>query len=93
MTITMEVFLLLAFDNLQSLHHNNWKKKEKRGFVTIVIKKYIKGHKYVENKLFYIDCGEEEENDQETSKEEYIHQEPTRDKEEMNQTTYCKALE
>jgi len=35
--------------------------------------KYIKGHKCAEKKLFYIDCGEEEENDQETSKEEYIH--------------------
>ena len=30
--------------------------------------KYIKGHKYVEKKLFYIDCEEEEEKNQETSK-------------------------
>jgi len=35
--------------------------------------KYTKGHKCVEKKLFYIDCEEEEEKDQETSKEEYIH--------------------
>ena len=35
--------------------------------------KYTKGHKCVENKLFYIDCEEEEEKDQETSKEEDIH--------------------
>ena len=39
--------------------------------------KYIKGHKCAEKKLFYIECGEEEEKDQEMSKEEYIHQEPT----------------
>ena len=31
-------------------------------------RKYTKGHKCVEEKLFYIDCEEEEENDQETSK-------------------------
>ena len=30
--------------------------------------KYIKGHKCAENKLFYIDCEEEEENEQESSK-------------------------
>ena len=26
-TVNMEVFFLLAFHNLQGLHHNNWKKK------------------------------------------------------------------
>jgi len=31
--------------------------------------KYTKGHKCDENKLFYIGCEEEEENDQEMSKE------------------------
>ena len=30
--------------------------------------KYTKGHKLVEKKFFYIDCEEEEENEQETSK-------------------------
>ena len=30
--------------------------------------KYTKGHKCDEKKLFYIDCEEEEENEQETSK-------------------------
>ena len=30
--------------------------------------KYTKGHKCVEKKLFYIDCEEEEENEQETLK-------------------------
>ena len=43
--------------------------------------KYTKGHKCAEKKLFYIDCEEEEENEQETSKEEDIHQEPTIEKE------------
>jgi len=42
--------------------------------------KYTKGHKCVEKKLFYIDCEEEEEKEQETSKEENIHQEPTQRK-------------
>jgi len=54
--------------------------------------KYIKGHKCDEKILFYIDCEEEEENDQETSKEEDIHEEPTPEKEEMNPTISCKAL-
>ena len=31
-------------------------------------RKYTKGHKCAEKKLFYIDCEEEEENEQETSK-------------------------
>src|SRR3984885_7969142 len=42
MTIIMEVFLLLDLHNLQGLHHNNWKKKEKKGFVTIVITNTLK---------------------------------------------------
>ena len=39
-TIIMEVLFLLAFHNLQGLHHNNWKKK--KGFVTIVIENALK---------------------------------------------------
>ena len=35
--------------------------------------KYTKDHKCAEKKLFYIDCEEEEEKEQETSKEEDIH--------------------
>ena len=54
--------------------------------------KYSKGHKCVEKKLFYIDCEEEEENEQETSKEEDIHQEPTLEKQEMSLTISCNAL-
>ena len=67
--------------------------KREKGLCYNCDKKYIKGHKCVQNKLFYIDCGGEEKKDQETSKEEYIHQEPTPQKEEMNPTTSCKALE
>ena len=55
-------------------------------------KKYTKGHKCVEKKLFYIDCEEEGEKEQETSKEEDIHQEPTVEEEEMNPTISCNAL-
>ena len=36
-------------------------------------RKYPKGHKCAEKKLFYIDCEEEEENEHEYSKEEDIH--------------------
>ena len=42
--------------------------------------------------LFYIDCEEEEEKEQETSKEEHIYQEPTSYKEEMKMTISCNAL-
>ena len=55
-------------------------------------RKYTKGHKCAEKKLFYIDCEEEEENEQETSKEEDIHQEPTLEKEEMSLTISCNVL-
>ena len=47
--------------------------KREKGFCYNCDNKYIKGHKCAEKKLFYIDCGEEEEKDQETSKEEDIH--------------------
>jgi len=54
-------------------------KGERDLFISCDIK-YIKGHKCVEKKLFYIDCECEEENDQGMSKQEYIHQEPTLEK-------------
>jgi len=54
--------------------------------------KYTKGHKCAEKILFYIDCEEEEEKEQEMSKEEDILQEQRLDKEEMNLTTSCNAL-
>ena len=50
--------------------------------------KYTKGHKCVEKKLFYIDCEEEEENEQ----EEDIHLEPALEEEEINWTILCNAL-
>jgi len=55
-------------------------------------RKYIKGHKCAEKKIFYIDCEEEEENDQETSKEKDIDQEPTLEKEEIILTISCNEL-
>ena len=55
--------------------------------------KYTKGHKCAEKKLFYIDFEEEEVKEQEISKEEDLYQEPTLEKEEMNLTIYCNALE
>jgi len=44
--------------------------KREKGLCYNCDNKYIKGHKYVEKKLFYIGCGEEEEKYQEMSKEE-----------------------
>ena len=55
--------------------------KREKGLCYICDGKYTKGHKCAEKKLFYIDCEEEEENEQETSKEEDIHQEPTLEEE------------
>ena len=41
-TINMEVFFLLAFHYLQGSHDKNWKKKEKKDFVTFVIENTLK---------------------------------------------------
>ena len=68
------------------------KKEEKKEICYDCDSKCTKGHKCGEKKLFYIEYEEEEEKDQETSKEEGIHQDPTPEKEEMNQTISCKAL-
>ena len=67
--------------------------KRAKGLFFSCDRKYTKGHKCVEKKLFYIDCEEEEENEQETSKEEDIHQEPTLEEEEMSLNISCNALE
>ena len=40
--------------------------KRAKGFCYSCDSKYTKGHKCAEKKLFYIDCEEEEENEQET---------------------------
>jgi len=66
--------------------------KRAKGLCYSCDRKYTKGHKCVEKKLFYIDCEEEEEKEQEMSKEEDILQKQTLDKEEMNPTIYCNAL-
>ena len=66
--------------------------KREKGIFYNCDNKYTKGHKCAEKKLFYIDCEEEEENEQETSKEEDIYQEPTLEEEEMSLTISCNAL-
>ena len=67
--------------------------KRAKGLCYSCDRKYIKGHKCAEKKLVYIDCEEEEENEQETSKEEDIHQEPNLEEEEIIPTISCNALE
>ena len=49
--------------------------KREKWLCYICDRKYTKGHKCAEKKLFYIYCEEEEEKEQEMSKEEYIHHE------------------
>ena len=41
-SIKMEVLPLLDFHNLQGWHHNNWKKKEQKGFANVVISNTLK---------------------------------------------------
>ena len=65
--------------------------KRKKGLCYNCDRKYTEGHKCDENKLFYIDCEEEEEKEQVMSKEEDILHEQTLDKEEMNPTISCNA--
>eukprot|EP00253_Pinus_taeda_P002615 PITA_02615 len=66
--------------------------KRAKGICYSCDSKYIKGHKCAEKKLFYIDCEEEEENEQERSKEEDILQEKSLYEEEINPTISCNAL-
>jgi len=47
--------------------------KRAKGLCYSCDRKYTKGHKCADKKLFYIDCEEEEEKEQEKSKEEDIH--------------------
>ena len=51
--------------------------KRAKGICYSCDRKYTKGHKCAEKNLLYIDCEEEEEKEQETSKEKDIHQEQT----------------
>ena len=66
--------------------------KRAKGLCYTCDNKYTKGHKCAEKKLFYIDCEEEEEKEQEMSKEEDILQEQSLDEEKMNPTISCNAL-
>eukprot|EP00253_Pinus_taeda_P026304 PITA_26304 len=66
--------------------------KRAKGLCYSCDSKYTKGHKCAEKKLFYIDCEEEEENEQDRSKEEDILQEQSLDEEQMNPTISCNAL-
>eukprot|EP00253_Pinus_taeda_P034864 PITA_34864 len=68
------------------------KEKRAQGLCYSCDSKYTKGHKCAEKKLFYIDCEEDEEKEQEMSKEEDILQEQTLDKEQINPTISCNAL-
>jgi len=51
-----------------SLTPQRLEEKREKGLCYNCDRKHIKGHKCAENKLFYIDCEEDEEKDQETSK-------------------------
>eukprot|EP00253_Pinus_taeda_P015452 PITA_15452 len=66
--------------------------KREKGLCYICDSKYTKRHKCAKKKLFYINCEEEEEKEQEMSKEEDILQEQSLDKEEINLTISCNAL-
>eukprot|EP00253_Pinus_taeda_P002660 PITA_02660 len=66
--------------------------KREKGLCYSCDRKYTKGHKCAEKKLFYIDCEVEEEKDQERSKEDDILQEKSLDEEQMNPNISCNAL-
>src|ERR1700727_2504867 len=69
-----------------------FEEKRAKGICYSCDRKYTKGHKCSEKKLFYIDCEEEEEKEEERSKEEDILQEQSLDEEQMNPTISCNAL-
>ena len=66
--------------------------KRAKGLCYCCDSKYTKGHKCVGKKLLYIYCLKEDKNEQESSKEEDIQQEPTLEEEEMSLTISCNAL-
>ena len=55
-------------NDTQQLTPKKLEEKREKGLCYICDRKYTKGHKCAEKKLFYIDCEEEEEKEQETSK-------------------------
>ena len=71
-----------------SLTPQQLEEKRAKGLCYSCDSKYTKSHKCAEKKLFYIDCEEEEENEQ----EEDIHPEPTLEEEEMSPNISCNAL-
>jgi len=71
-TIKMEVLFLLA-SKTYKVDTTKIRRKRKKWLCYNCDNKYIKGHKCAEKKVFYIDCEEEEEKHQETSKKEDIH--------------------
>ena len=66
--------------------------KRAKGLCYSCDSKYTKGYKCAEKKLFYIDCEEEEEKEQEMSKEEDIIPEQSLEEEQINPTISCNAL-
>eukprot|EP00253_Pinus_taeda_P029460 PITA_29460 len=66
--------------------------KREKGLCYSCDSNYTKGHKCAKKKLFYIDCEEEEEKEQEMLKEEDIHQKQTLDNKDMDPTISCNAL-
>ena len=60
--------------------------KRAKGLCYSCDRKYTIGHKCTEKKLFYVDCEEDKENEEETSNVEDIHQEETIEEEEMSPT-------
>ena len=63
-SINKEVLLCL-FPHPTRLTPQQLEEKGEKGLCYSCDRKYTKGHKCVEKKLFYIDCEEEEENKQE----------------------------
>ena len=62
--IMLFIWFLEVFLQTWGLTHIAMPKREK-GICYIFYRKYTKGHKCDEKKLLYIDCEEEEENEQE----------------------------
>eukprot|EP00253_Pinus_taeda_P031530 PITA_31530 len=88
----MEVLLPPSLPQRIRLTPQKLEEKREKGLFYDCDRKYTKGNKCAEKKLFYIDCEEEEEKEQERSKEEDILYEKSLDKEEMNPTISCNAL-
>jgi hypothetical protein len=64
--------------------------RKEKGLCFNCDRKYSKGHKCGENKLFYIDCEEEEEQEQEPSQDENVE---AISSEELTPTISCNALD